>query len=306
MTRRPHIGIDLQSAIIKGREAGLMPAALATQFSLPASTVRGIIHRSRIRGGVVKLKNKGRARKNTIREDQLIIRISKADPRLNSVDIHREITTHNGIKVSSKTVQRRLRSAGLNGCRPAKKPFISVKNRAARLAFARKHLTWTVIDWQKVIFSDESKFVLFGSDGIKYIRRPEGKRHDHRYQLPTIKHGGGCVMVWGCFRLGQIGPLHLIDGIMDKLVYRAIMNDVLLPHVREGAPQGWVFQQDNDPKHTSGIVRDFFKAEKIRLLDWPSQSPDLNPIEHLWDELERRCRGLKARNKAEKFEQLTQ
>ena len=79
-----------------------------------------------------------------------------------------------------------------------------------------------------------------------------------------------------------------------------------MPYVRRWMAPGWIFQQDNDPKHTSGVVKKFFDSKKINVLQWPSQSPDLNPIEHLWEELQRMCGGLKAKNKEEKFAQLSQ
>lgn len=81
--------------------------------------------------------------------------------------------------------------------RPSKKPWISKKNVKARLEFARAHKDWSVGDWGRVLWSDESKFNLFSSDGIRYVRRPLGQRNNPKYQIPTFKHGGGSVMTWG-------------------------------------------------------------------------------------------------------------
>jgi len=81
-------------------------------------------------------------------------------------------------------------------------------------------------EWRKVLFSDESKFQLFGSDGRKYVRRPTGTRYNSRYQIPTIKHGGGNVMVWGSFSYDGIGPLVEIKGTMDAIMYRDILTRI--------------------------------------------------------------------------------
>ena len=74
------------------------------------------------------------------------------------------------VKCSVDTIKHHLRSANLFRRRPAKKRFISIKNQKARLRFASEHLNWSREQWSKVLFSDESKFMLFGSEGIRYIR----------------------------------------------------------------------------------------------------------------------------------------
>ena len=145
------------------------------------------------------------------------------------------------VKCSVDTSKRRLRSANLFGRRRAKKPFISIKNRKARLRFANEHLNWSREQWSKVLFSDKSKFMLFGSNGIRYVRRPKGHRNDPKYQLPTVKHGGGSVMIWGCFNRDCVGSIHLIDDIMGKNMYKDIIKDVMLPHSKDKMPRGWIF-----------------------------------------------------------------
>lgn len=119
----------------------------------------------------------------------------KRDPFLNAVNLAHYARDHMNLDISKWTARRILRFAGLPARRPAKKPYISRKNRAARLRFAREHEHWAAEDWARVLWSDESKFNLFGSDGINYVRRPAGKRFDRKYTRPTVKHGGGNIMI---------------------------------------------------------------------------------------------------------------
>lgn len=184
------------------------------------------------------------------------------------------------------------------------KPLISAKNRKLRLAFAKRHRSWTSSEWSNVLWSDESKFNLVSSDGIRYVRRPINKRFDIQYQIPTVKHGGGNIMVWGCFSRYGVGPLVRIEGTMDRFMYADILKKQMLPYAKENMPPSWYFQQDNDPKHKSKHVSDFMKLMKIELLEWPSQSADLNPIEHLWEELDRRVRCRNYSNKDDLYEAL--
>ena len=98
-------------------------------------------------------------------------------------------------------------------------------------------------------------------------------------------------MVWGCVTGQGMGRLHQIDGIMCstdyveilKKSYLGTLKDYNLKHL---GPEGVLFQQDNDPKHTSKVAKDFFAKRKIKVLDWAPSSLDMNIIEHVWDQLD--------------------
>lgn len=304
MGRLKNLSIRLQELIVHQVRKGKSYQEVAELFKISKSGVSHVMTRFHQRGGVEVRKQSGRPRKTTFRQDQALINISKNNPRMDASSLNAQMKQFYSVNCSNSTIKRRLRQNGLFGRRPCQKPLVSAKNRKARLEFAKAHLKWKAQDWGKCLWSDESKFNLFGNDGTAYVRRPVGKRMDPKYQLPTVKHGGGSVMVWGCFSRDGVGPIHRIEGIMDQVVYKGIIKDQMLPHARAFMSRGWIFQQDNDPKHTAKSVKEFFKEKKIRVLEWPSQSPDLNPIEHLWEHLERQLGGRKPSSKDDLFSQL--
>ena len=106
-------------------------------------------------------------------------------------------------------------------------------------------------------------------------------------------------MIWGCFSYYGVGPIYRIPGIMDQFEYIRILEEVMLPYAEEEMPLRWTFQQDNDPKHTSKRAKAWFQMNRIQLMEWPAQSPDLNPIENLWADLKSAVHEAKPRNKEE-------
>jgi len=127
------------------------------------------------------------------------------------------------------TVQRRLRDYGLKGCIAAKKPLLRKQNKVKRLQWAKEHKDWSINQWYKVLFSDESKFEIFGGKRRQYVRRQIGERMMNQCVIPTVKHGGGSVTVWGCFAENKVGDLVRIEEIIDKTRYHNILQHHAFP-----------------------------------------------------------------------------
>lgn len=191
-----------------------------------------------------------------------------------------------GSPPSRSTITRRLKKLGYKSRVAARKPLMTQKNLKARLQWCKDHRHWTIEQWEKVLWSDETGFKLVAGRSKRVWRLP-GERYDPDCQTRTVKHGGGTLMLWGCACAAGTGSIKRIEGIMRSEDYREILENSMVPSMRELGTT--IFQHDNDPKHTSRLCRTFLDAcdEVEEVLEWPSQSPDLNIMEDVWNRMKR-------------------
>ena len=131
-----------------------------------------------------------------------------------------------------------------------------------------------------VLWSDAIKINLFGSDGLKHVWRRPGEEYKDKCVMPTVKYGGWNVMVWDSMSAAGVGELHFIEGNMNSNIYCEILQQSMIRSF-QNLGRSSVFHHDNDPKHTSKTTTALLKRLREKVMDWPSMSPDLNPIEHL-------------------------
>lgn len=295
------ISIDLRKLIIRDREKGESLRKIAVRYAVSVGAVQHIWKKYQAYGIVRDLSGRGRKRATTKREDIMIVREVQKNPKISARNIKESLN----LDVSRHTIARRLHGAGLKNCIASKRPFISKINKKKRYEFAKKYIGKPLSFWKIVVWSDESKYELFGQKRRSRVWRKAKEALKEKNIQKTVKHGGGNIIVWGCFGWSGVGNLARIEGIMTAEKYIDILCENLEESILKlGLENSFIFQQDNDPKHTAKVSTKFFKDSKIKLLEWPPQSPDLNPIENLWNYLDDKVDKTNASNKTNYFKAL--
>uniref|UniRef100_A0A3P9KW98 Transposase Tc1-like domain-containing protein n=1 Tax=Oryzias latipes TaxID=8090 RepID=A0A3P9KW98_ORYLA len=276
---RRELSQDIRNKIIDKHRKGKGYKTISKQLEVPVTTVAHIIQKTH--GTVANLTGRGRKREIDDKVRKRIVGTVSKEPRTTSKDVKGELLNQ-GTSVSDRTIRGCLSQSGLHGRRPRRTPLLKGNHKKARLEFAKMHVDKPQSFWENVLWTDETKLELFGKTHQLYVRRLKNEANNEKNTVPTVKHGGGSVLFWGCFAASATGCLEVVQGQMKSQDYQGILDRNVLPSVRKIglSRRSWVFQQDNGPKHTAKNTQEWLREKRWTILKWPSMSPDLNPIEH--------------------------
>ncbi|GFU59343.1 actin-related protein 3 [Trichonephila clavipes] len=269
MSSRHHIDDFMRGRIIGKIEEEQKITDVAREFDIAHSVISRLWKSFKTTEMCSRRHGGGRIRSATPAEDRYIVLSAKRNRRTTAKEVANQFLAASGKQISQKTVARRLRRGGLYTGRPVVCVPLTRQHSTARLQWCRVHHNWTEEDWACVLFSDESRFslssdcrrqLIWRESGTAY--RPENIQEKDRY--PTCS-----IMVWAGIMINGRTCLHVVaNGTMTGQRY---IDEVLLPYVR--------------------LFRGAVDSKGIQCLVWPARSPDLNPIENVWDALGRQVAG---------------
>jgi transposase len=280
----------LRSLIIQKAEEGFSKTEIAKLVGVSRWTVSRVIKNYHNRGHHNDAPRSGRPAKTSERTVRHIKFMLNQTRRHSLAEITSSVNNALPETISTHTVRRVLHnSLGMTGCVAAKKPFLKPAHRTARQTWANEYRGWGDEDWKHIIWTDESSVEIGKHSRRVWVWRRPGERYDEQCIVPTFKSGRESLMVWACFSHGRLGPLVRIP--KDKRTGADYVQNVLAGALWDFYSELYeekgrvAIVEDGVPIHRSKLAKTFRAEHLIEVLPHPAQSPDLNPIEHIWTRL---------------------
>ena len=197
--KKKEYSFDLRETVIKHFLNGDSEHDIAGKMIIPRNSVHCIITKYKKTKCIENIIGRDRKRKTSMRLDRTIQRNVKIGRRKSASYVIIDIESELGITISEQTVRRRLHEIGLKGRVTRKKPYVNKVNRGKRLEYAKTYRKEPSGYWDNVLWTDESKFNLFGLDGKVMVWQTPKEELGPKCIVPTVKYGGENAKCWGCF-----------------------------------------------------------------------------------------------------------
>uniref|UniRef100_A0A8C5QSV3 Transposase Tc1-like domain-containing protein n=1 Tax=Leptobrachium leishanense TaxID=445787 RepID=A0A8C5QSV3_9ANUR len=249
---------------------------ISSLLNIPQSPVSCIIRTWKCLGTTATQPRSGSPHKLTERGQRMLRRIVRRGRQLSAESIATDLQTSCGLQISSRTVRRELHGMRFHGRAAASKPYITKCNAERRMQWCKACRHWTLEQWRRVLWSDESRFSIWQSDGRVWV-----------WRLPGERYLSDCIVckVWwrrdygvGLFFRSWAWPLVPVKGTLNASAYQDILDNSRLPTLWEQFGAGpFLFQHDCAPVHKARSIKKWMTESGVDELVWPAQSPDLNP-----------------------------
>jgi len=167
-----------------------------------------------------------------------------------------------------------------------KKPFLKDMHQKARFAWAKMVRKWGAEEWMRIIWTDEASVELGKNTHVCRVWHHPGEAFTLKCLAPTFKSGWISVMVWSCIAHNYKGPLIFLPkgwgtgvGYVETVMAGPLWDVYTEIHDECGAAK---VMEDGAPLHQSAIAKQFCTAHSMDTITHPAQSPDMNPIKHIW------------------------
>lgn len=253
--------------IIVERSKGSSAWAISKQLKIPYSTTRNFMAKYKKDKTIENRKSTGRRPSLSEYDFIELESIKKETPLVDAVTLSTKLHEKNKKEVSSQTIRNGLNMMGYFNGSVISKPCLTKKHQKRRFDIVSKWALNPHSFWKNIIFSDEVPFQLKNGLGVTKCWKKVGDSYNPDYINKTFKYGGGTIMFWGCFSAQGVGNLVVIDGIMDRFKYVKILANNLTDSASKLGLKKFIFQQDNDPKHTSKHAKSYFTENNIQVLN---------------------------------------